>query len=72
MLGEMSIKRPIRVNIPDTVVFKTGKPAFMIYMGAKDNMLKIISSGEKLKMHEIRKNFVTIAKARKSEKSRFT
>lgn len=65
-LGEGSGSVPMKINIPDTVVFRKGKPSFVLH-NSKDRTLKYYTSGEKLKLHEIMKNFTKIVRFRKRE-----
>jgi hypothetical protein len=65
-MGESACSTPMKINIPDTVVFRKGKPSFMIH-NAKDRNLKYYNSGEKLKLHEIMKNFTKVVRFRKRE-----
>lgn len=65
-LGEITSQTQIKINIPETVVFRKGKPAFLLHQ-TRDRMLKYTTTSEKLKFHEIRKLFSNASRARKKE-----
>ena len=65
-LGKASKENSIKLNIPETVVFKKGKPSFLIFQRA-DRTLKLTTSAQKLKLVEIKKMFSSLARNRKRE-----
>mmetsp|Transcript_103 Transcript_103/g.188 ORF Transcript_103/g.188 Transcript_103/m.188 type:complete len:480 (-) Transcript_103:1165-2604(-) len=65
-LGEASLQNSIKLNVPETVVYRKGKPSFMICQN-KDNFLKYVNSPQKLKNSELRKSIINIVKIRKKE-----
>ncbi|CAG9329937.1 unnamed protein product [Blepharisma stoltei] len=65
-LGEASLDKGIRINIPETAAFKQGKPAFIL-SPSRDKTLKFIKSADKLKVQEMIKNFANVVKFRKRE-----
>jgi hypothetical protein len=67
-LGEISIENTFKLNIPDTAVFKKGKPAFLIQY-QRDRSIKYINSGEKITNQEIIKNLTNIVRNRKKEEN---
>lgn len=67
-LSEISLQNICKVNIPDTVVFKFGKPAFFLQQ-IRDRSLKTVETGEKLKIQEIIKSICSISRNRKREDS---
>lgn len=66
-LGEISGKHGIRVNIPDTAVWRSAKIVFVIYSSLKNGYLKLINQEEKINIHEVYKAFMKIVKARKRD-----
>lgn len=69
-LGEVTSQTAVKINVPETVVFRKGKPAFLIFQ-ARDRLLKFTNSAEKLKLHEIRKLFSNTSRTRKREEASF-
>ncbi|CAG9334758.1 unnamed protein product [Blepharisma stoltei] len=67
-IGELSIDNLCKINIPDTVIFRKGKAAFLI-QSSKDSSIKYTKTGEKLKNHEIMKSFTNIVRNRRKDES---
>jgi hypothetical protein len=63
-LGKASAESAVRVNIPETVVYRRGKADFIL-QPTKDHTLKYRHEG--LKKEDITKNFTYIVRARKRE-----
>lgn len=80
LLGEVSIRVPIKLPLPDVCVLRKGKVAFLLQSG-RDRTLKLTASavmqvasgvkvtaaGEKLSLQNIQKMFTKIVKERKKE-----
>ncbi|CAG9330428.1 unnamed protein product [Blepharisma stoltei] len=65
-IGEVSIENSIRMNLADTVVFKNSKPKFLISQYENGN-IRYVNQEEKLNLQDITKNFIQIARSRKSD-----
>jgi hypothetical protein len=65
-VGKASKDNIIKINIPETIVFRKSKPSFLLQQKA-DRALKLTTSVQKLKIAELRKMFSAIARQRKRE-----
>ena len=65
-LGEISQKASVRLNLPDTTVFKAGKAVFTMQQ-SRDRSLNWITSPDKLKTSEIIKVISNTTKLKKRE-----
>lgn len=65
-LAELSEVTDFSLLIPETVVFKRSKPAFMLQIN-KDGYLKGSFTPEKIKKEDIIRNFTNIVRARKRD-----
>lgn len=70
-LGKASKNNSIKINIPETVVFRKSKPNFLIYQ-RPDRTLKTTISAQKLKLPELKKLFSFISRQRKREEGPLT
>lgn len=67
-LGKSTKDNSFKLNIPETVVFRKSKPAFMVYQ-RPDRTLKMTTSANKLKLSEIKNLFSTLARQRKRDEN---
>jgi hypothetical protein len=65
-LAELSEYTDFSLLIPETVVFKRSRPAFMLQM-SKDGFLRGTLAPEKIKNQDIIRNFTNIVRARKRD-----
>ena len=65
-LGEISQKASVKLNIPDTIVFKAGKAVFSIQQ-SRDRCLNYITSSDKLNISEVIKMISNASKVKKRE-----
>ncbi|CAG9326539.1 unnamed protein product [Blepharisma stoltei] len=65
-LGKLSKKLPIKITVPDTVIFRRGKP-IAIVQPLRESYIKMTSNPERLNLAKILKSFTKIVKKRKKE-----
>ena len=64
--GKASKENSVKLNIPETVVFRKSKPSFLIYQKT-DRTIKMTTSAKKLKLAELKKLLTSTARQRKRE-----
>lgn len=65
-LGKASKDNTIKINIPETVVFRKSRPMFLLQQ-KQDRSLKLTSSQSKLKLTTLKKLICSASRVRKSE-----
>jgi hypothetical protein len=65
-LGKSSNDQPLKINIPETIVFRRSRPVFVIQQ-KQDRSLKLTSSSQKLKLQDLKKLISSASKQRKRE-----
>lgn len=65
-LGKASNENSIRINIPETIVFKRSRPLFLLQQKV-DRTLKFTTNSHKLKLQDLKKLISSMSKQRKRE-----
>lgn len=65
-LGRLGSSMNVKITIPDTVVFRKGKPWFIL-QNFRDKHIRITQNPDRLNLAKILKSFIKIVKKRKKE-----
>jgi hypothetical protein len=63
-LCSISSKHPLRLPIPETIIFRNSKPELLVQPN-KQGCLKMYRKGERMKLHELMKMFTITVRGRK-------
>lgn len=68
ILCSISSRHPLRLPIPETIIFRNSKPELLVQPN-KQGCLKMYRKGERMKLHELMKMFTITVRARKKSET---